>query len=146
MATQADVRRIALGLPQVKEAEGHFAFAVVGPKGKERGFVCAWLERVHPKKARVPSAAVVAVRVGSLEEKAALLQIGEDDERFFTEPHYDGYPAILVRLSKIKLAELRELIVAGWQVQAPKALVKAWSEKKPPAGGARSGSRRGRRS
>lgn len=57
MADQADVRRIAR----------------------------AWAERIHPKKARVPSAEVIAVRVASQAEKEMLL--ASDAEMFFTEPH-----------------------------------------------------------
>jgi hypothetical protein len=53
MATQADVRRVALALPGVVQEPGRSAFAVPH-KGKLKGFVWVWLERVHPKKARVP--------------------------------------------------------------------------------------------
>ena len=52
MATQADVRRIALSLPETEEAPNHFAFSV-RIKGKPKGFVWVWMERVTPKKARV---------------------------------------------------------------------------------------------
>ena len=53
MASQADVRRIALSLPATEEAPNHFAFSVRN-KGKLKGFVWVWMERVAPKKARVP--------------------------------------------------------------------------------------------
>ena len=46
-----------------------------------------------------------------------------DSRKFFNEPHYEGFPAILVRLKEIGRAELRGLLVAGWIAQAPKALV-----------------------
>ena len=46
------------------------------------------------------------------------------DMKFFTEPHYNGFPAILVRLSEIELDELAELITDAWRCQAPPALVK----------------------
>ncbi len=45
MATQADVRRIALSLPGTEEAEGRLAFSVRN-KGKLMGFVWVWLERI----------------------------------------------------------------------------------------------------
>lgn len=124
MADREDVRRIALALPGTTEAEEHFAFSVLSG-GKQKGFVWAWNERVHPKKPKVPSEIVVGIRVSGEEEKQALLATGE--EKFFTEPHYNGYPAILVRLPLIEPDELEELIVDGWRCQAPKALVKAWS-------------------
>jgi hypothetical protein len=123
MADREDVRRIALALPDTSEAEDHFAFSVLN-KGKQKGFVWAWNERVEPKKPRVPSPVVVAVRVADQFEKEALLASGE--EKFFTEPHYNGYPAVLVRLPLIDLEELEELIVDAWRCQAPRALVDGW--------------------
>src|SRR5436305_1069892 len=122
MADREDVRRIALALPDTSEAEDHFAFSVLN-KGKQKGFVWAWNERVEPKKPRVPSAVVVAVRVADPFEKEALLASGE--QKFFTEPHYNGFPAVLVRLPLIDLDELEELITDAWRCQAPRALVDA---------------------
>jgi hypothetical protein len=42
---------------------------------------------------------------------------------FFTEPHYNGFPAVLVRLPKVPRALLRRLIVDAWLCQAPRKLV-----------------------
>jgi hypothetical protein len=123
MADQDDVRRMALALPDTSEAEDRFAFSVAN-KGKAKGFVWAWNERVHPKKPRVPRSDVVAVRVADRLEKEALL--ASDREAFFTEPHYNGFPAVLVRLPEIGLVELEELIVDAWRSQAPRALVEAF--------------------
>ena len=61
MADREDVRRIALALPDTSEAEDHFAFSVLN-KGKQKGFVWAWNERVESKKPRVPRPDVVAGR------------------------------------------------------------------------------------
>jgi hypothetical protein len=122
VADQEDVRRIALGLPGARESEEHFAFSVRSGS-RDRGFVWAWNERVHPKKPKVPSAVVVAVRVTDLNEKEALLASGA--EHLFTEPHYNGYPAVLVRLPLVPLEELEALIVDAWQVVAPRSLVAA---------------------
>jgi hypothetical protein len=123
MADQEDVRRIALSLPGASESEERFAFSVLN-KGKPKGFVWAWNERVHPKKPKVPSEVVVAVRVADLYEKDALLAGG--GLALFTEPHYNGYPAVLVRLPLIELDELEELIADAWRCQAPRALVETW--------------------
>lgn len=123
MANQEDVRRIALSLPDTTESEEHFAFSVLN-KGKQKGFVWAWNERVVPKKAKVPNPDVVAVRVADQVEKEALLASGK--AHFFTEPHYNGFPAVLVRLPLIAPNELEELIIDGWRCQAPRALVAAW--------------------
>lgn len=89
-------------------------------KGKLRGFAWAWNERIEPKKPRVPNPEVLAVRVASLAEKEELL--AADPEKFFTEPHYNGFPAVLVRLPAIDAGELAELITDAWRCQAPRAL------------------------
>ena len=128
MATRADVRRIALSLPETVEEEGRFAFAVPN-KGKLKGYAWVWLERVDPKKARIPNPAVLAVRVANLEHKDVLLSM--DPEVFFTEPHYDGYPAVLIRLAAIDRRRLEQLLRDAWACQAPKSLV--GGSAKPPA-------------
>ena len=120
MATRADVRRIAMALPDTVEGEDRFAFSVLD-KGKAKGFVWVWMERVEEKKPRVPNKGVVAIRVPNQAEKEMLL--ASDSDKFFTEPHYNGFPAVLVRLQAIGRAELRELIVEAWRTQAPRTLV-----------------------
>jgi hypothetical protein len=119
MASQADVRRIALSLPETEEAPDRFAFSVRN-KGKLKGFVWVWLERVAPKKARVAQPMVIAVRVASLDDKEFLL--ASDPTKFFTEPHYNGYPAVLVRLQAVTAGELKSIITEAWRCQAPKGL------------------------
>ena len=121
MATQNDVRRIALALPEVQEGTDRFAFSVEN-KGKQKGIAWVWRERVHPKKARVPNPEVVAIQVPDLDHKEMLLA-SDDGSKFFTEPHYNGFPAVLVRLEAIEVDELEELIIDAWRSQAPAALV-----------------------
>ena len=128
MANQDDVRRIAMSLPEAGEVKDRFAFNVRNGK-KEKGFVWVWQERVDPKKPRVPNPEVLAVRVADLDEKDALLAM--DKKAFFTEPHYDGFPAVLVRLPLVRLAELRALIAAAWRSVAPRALVDEFDEGRP---------------
>lgn len=130
MATRADVRRIALSFPETEEAKGHFAFAVRN-KGKAKGFVWVWMERVHPKTPRVPQPKVVAVRVANLDDKEFLLAM--DSEKYFTEPHYHGFPAVLVRLAAITVGELRPLLTEAWRCQAPTALLDPDAKPSPPA-------------
>jgi hypothetical protein len=120
MVTQDDVRRIALSLPDTVEAADRFAFSVRN-RDKLKAFVWVWLERIEPKKPRVPRADVIAVRVANLDEKEILLSMSA--EKFFTEPHYNGFPAVLVRLPSVSYEELRELVIDAWRCQAPKALV-----------------------
>jgi hypothetical protein len=119
MATRANVRRIALSLPATEEANDRFAFSV-SRKGKLKGFVWAWMERVEPKKPRVPNPGVIAVRVANLGQKDVLLSA--EPAKFFTEPHYNGFPAVLVRLDAVSVADLKVLIAEAWRCQAPPAL------------------------
>jgi len=119
MATQADVRRIALKLPDVEEASDRFAFAVRN-NGKLKGFVWVWMERVTPKKPREANPGVIAVRVPNLGHKDVMLSA--DPKKFFTEPHYNGFPAVLVRLEAVSAADLKILIGEAWRCQAPPKL------------------------
>jgi hypothetical protein len=121
VADQDDVRRLALALPETVESDDRFAFSVLN-KGKAKGFAWVWMERIEPKKPRVPRPDVLAVRVASQGEKQLLL--GSDSERFFTEDHYNGFPAVLVRLPAIGVDELDELLRDAWRCQAPRDLVK----------------------
>jgi hypothetical protein len=127
VADQDDVRRIALSLPEAVEHPEGFSFSVPN-RGKEKGFAWVWQERVHPKKARVPNPDVLAVRVADASEKELLL--AADPDIYFTEPHYNGFPAVLVRLPAIDIAELRELLTDAWRCMAPRALVRELDE--PP--------------
>jgi hypothetical protein len=120
MATQADVRRIALSLPETSEEDGGGRFRVAGKQ-----FAWTWLERVDPKRARVPNSEVIALRVGNEFEKETLIDM--DPAVFFTEPHYDGYPAILVRLAAIEPELLRVVLTDAWRIQAPRRLRAALS-------------------
>lgn len=129
MATQADVRKIALSLPGAEETPGRFAFSVLN-KGKAKGFVWVWMERIDPRKARVPNAGVIAVRVANLAQKDLIL--ASDSGKFFTEPHYNGFPAVLVRLAAATKSDLQVLIEEAWRCQAPADLV-GGPQRKPAA-------------
>jgi hypothetical protein len=120
LATQADVRRIALALRGTEQSHSDFAFEV-RVKGKLKGFAWVWKEGITPKKARVPNPAVLAVRVANLGVREAL--ISAEPEKFFTEPHYEGFPAVLVRLAAVNSKELRILLEEAWRCQAPKELL-----------------------
>jgi hypothetical protein len=120
MATLNDVRKIALKLPGTSEG-GKRQFAIsVDVKGKPKGFVWTWMERKQPKKPKEPNDGVLAIAVPNLTAKEMLL--ASDEEKFFTEPHYNGYPAVLVRLKNVKTKELEELILEAWRCKAPKDL------------------------
>jgi hypothetical protein len=70
----------------------------------------------------IPNPGVLAVRVATLAEREVL--ISAEPAKFFTEPHYEGFPAVLVRLAAVSVAELRVLIVEAWRCQAPAELAK----------------------
>jgi hypothetical protein len=55
--------------------------------------------------------------------------IADNPDVYFTTPHFDGYPAILVRLAAIGVPELTELITDAWLAQATKTLAKAFLAK-----------------
>jgi hypothetical protein len=115
MATPADVRRILAGRPETTEGPDPLRFRVAGKP------VCwPWLERVPGAPRRLPNAAVLAVRVSGEDRKQDLLAI--DADVIFTEPHYDGYPAVLVRLATIDVALLTDLLDDAWRRQAPRRL------------------------
>ncbi len=117
-----------MALPGVIASKEGFAFSV-DHKGKAKGFLWVWMERIDPKKPRVPQPKVLAARVASQADKAALL--AADPDKFFTEPHYNGFPAVLVRLPSVTEAELGQVITEAWRCMAPRPLVAAYD-----AGGA----------
>jgi hypothetical protein len=106
MVTHEDVRTLALALPDTRE-DGPLVFSVRNGD-KYKGIAWPWRERVHPRKPRVVNHDVLAVRVADLDAKEMLLLA--DPDTFFTEPHYDGYPAVLVRLERITRTALRGLL------------------------------------
>lgn len=108
MATAADVRRIALSLPDTDEHPSY---------GGRPSF------RVHKKGfvALQPDGETAILHVMSVEEKEELL--AADPHKFFTTSHYDGYPMVLVRVASLDVDELRELITDAWRLKAPKKLV-----------------------
>ena len=121
MAFQADALRIALSLPGVVAEPGASFGFCVPDRGKKKRFAWVWSERVVPNEARVPRPDVLVVRVAGQADKEMLL--ASDPEKFFTEPHYNGFPAVLVRLEEVDVDELEELITDAWTCQAPRGLV-----------------------
>jgi len=112
MADADDVRRMALALPEVEEIDcDGFDFRVGG-----HGFVWSYPER-EPGRARVLRTDVAVVFVGDEAEKQALL-LGEP-ELFFTAPGYDGWPLVMLRLPRVDVERLAELITDAWRMRAP---------------------------
>ena len=124
MANMDDVRRIGLSFPETSADERGVS---VCDGSKQKGFCWTWAERIEPKRPKVINPDVLAIRTPGVEDKEALILA--DPEKFFTEPHYNGYPAVLVRLKNIELDELEELLIDGWRCMAPKALAKEYDAK-----------------
>jgi hypothetical protein len=124
VATWADVRRIALELPETSEG---ISRDLRQWRVKDKGFVWerplrrADLEALGPD---APKGPILGARVEHLVAKEALL--ADDPSVFFTTPHFDGYPAVLVRLDRIGIEDLREVIVEAWLARAPKRLAQAY--------------------
>jgi hypothetical protein len=132
MASWEDVRRIALALPESSEASSR---GLASWRVRDKGFV--WERPLRGADVRAlgdeaPDGPILGVRVEHLGAKEALLADASDV--FFTTPHFDGYPAVLVRLDRIAVDELDELIVEAWLCRAPKRLARQYidTELSPP--------------
>lgn len=132
MATWDDVRRIALALPETSErlSHGHPSWRV-----KDKGFVWDRPLRKSDLEAlgeSAPAGPILGARVEHLVAKEALL--ADNPDVFFTTPHFDGYPAVLVQLDGISLDDLNEVIVEAWLVRAPQRLAEQYIESNARSG------------
>jgi hypothetical protein len=73
---------------------------------------------------RAPDGPILGARVEHLVAKEALL--ADDPKVFFTTSHFDGYPAVLVRLQRIGLADLQEVVTEAWLARVPKRLAESY--------------------
>jgi hypothetical protein len=124
MATWDDVRRIALELPEASEVASRERAQW---RVKDKLFVWERPLRQSDLKAlgdSAPDGPILGARVEHLVAKEAM--IADDPSVFFTTPHFDGFPAVLVQLEKIGLEDLREVIVEAWLARAPKRLAQAY--------------------
>ncbi len=127
MTTMADLDEFALAMPQAtKEVseDGRPAYLVHG-----KLFCC---HRSRRRDAVDPDTGerlddVLMFRVADLGVKE--LMLADDRGVFFTTPHFDGYPAVLVRipdLGRIDRDELRDVVVEAWLTRAHKRVARAW--------------------
>ena len=123
-ATLDDVRRIALSLPETEEGTS-WGMTVWKVKGK----LFAWERPLRNADLAAlgeaaPAGPVAALRVEHMIAREALL--ADPSGAFFTTPHFDGQPIVLVALDRVDLDELEELIVEAWLDRAPKRLADAY--------------------
>jgi hypothetical protein len=125
MLTVDDAARLALALPDVTEGTryGRRTWSVNG-KGFawERPFSKADVKRFGD--ATPPDGSILAVLVTDLSDKKAVL--AANPTAFFTIPHFDGYPAVLIQLVKVTERELHEAIVDGWLACATPMLIEQY--------------------
>ena len=120
MATWDDVESIALGLPDTTQ---ELAWGTRHWKVHGKGFVWERPLRKSDLKAlgdAAPDGPILGARVEHLIAKEALL--ADSSGVFFTTPHFDGYPAVLVLLDEIDVEGLDEVVVEAWLARAPKRL------------------------
>ena len=127
MATMADLDELALALPETAREvspDGRPAYTVHG-----KGFVFHRSQRgdaVDPVTGeRLDD--VLVFRVGDLDEKQILLS--DDRGIYFTTPHFDNYPAVLVQipsLARLGRDELHDLVVEAWLTRVQKRVARAW--------------------
>lgn len=123
MATWDDVRRTALALPETSERSSNDGVH----QWRVRDKLFAWerpLRRADLAALgeEAPDGPILAVRVPDIGVKEALL--ADDPDIYFTTPHFNGYPAVLARLERIRTSELAELLVEAWASRAPKRIVR----------------------
>jgi hypothetical protein len=126
VATWDDVRRIALALPETSEGESR---GLASWQVRNKGFV--WERPLRQTDLRAlgdeaPTGPILGARVEHLVAKEALL--ANDPNVFFTTPHFNGFPAVLVRLEEISVEDLEEVIVEAWLARAPKRLAQKYVE------------------
>ena len=127
MATMQDLDRIALALPAVtKEVsdDGRPSYVVHG----KSWFVFHRSPRrdaVDAKGKRLTDVLVIRVDGEDLKE----LMLNDERGVFFTTPHWNGYPAVLMRikdLRRLRKQELEDLVAEAWLTKAQKRVARAW--------------------
>jgi hypothetical protein len=124
MATFADVEQIALALPETLSTPSYGGAPALRVNKKMFARLRGEMADDLDPATDAPYGEVLMVGVADLGEKEALL--AADPRVYFTVAHYDGYPAVLVRLALADDVELRELLMEAWMRRAPKRALKTY--------------------
>lgn len=114
--TLAVVRRLALGFPGVEEGT---SYGTPGFRVRGKFLARPWED-----------GEVLVVKCGDDERD---FRMQADPETFFSTDHYRGYPTVLVRLARVRVADLREVLEQAWRRNAPKGLVTGFDRRKHTA-------------
>jgi hypothetical protein len=128
MVSVNDAARVAASLPEATEGErhGNRTWSVAGKAFLwERPFSKADIRRFGDSTP--PDGPIVAVRVADLLEKDAVLAARPPLKGFFTIPHFDGYPAVLIQMKLVTKSALREAIIEGWFACAPPKVAREYT-------------------
>ena len=121
MATWNDVARIVGELALTSEPSPHDWRVGKKMLAWERPLRPADREALAQSGVQAPEGEILAVRVSDEGVKFAL--IADEPGIYFTTPHFDGYPAVLLKLAEISVRGLEELVTEAWLTRAPKKLV-----------------------
>jgi hypothetical protein len=124
-----DVGRIALALPEAGERISRDL-----RQWRVRDKLFVWERPLRRREiealgSSAPDGPILGARVEHLGAKEALL--ADDPSVFLTTPHFDGHPSILVRLDRIALPELDEVIAEAWLSRAPPRLAREYLDTRP---------------
>ena len=127
MATMADLDKLALAMPQTTKE--------VSEDGRPSYLVHGKMYCFH--RSRRPDA--IDPETGERMDDVLMFRVADQDVKdlfladerglFFTTPHFNGYPAVLMRIPQLKKmgrAELRDLVAEAWLTRVQKRVAKAW--------------------
>jgi hypothetical protein len=126
----ADLDKLALAMPQTTKE--------VSEDGRPSYLVHGKMYCFH--RSRRPDA--IDPETGERMDDVLMFRVADQDVKdlfladqrglFFTTPHFNGYPAVLMRIPQLKKmgrAELRDLVAEAWLTRAQKRVAKAWLAK-----------------
>jgi hypothetical protein len=110
--TLATVRRLALAFPGVEEG---LSYGTPGFRVRGKFLARLWED-----------GETLVVKCGDDERD---FRMKANPATFFVTEHYRGYPTVLVRLARVRQADLQAVLEEAWRRQAPKRLVKEYDQR-----------------